>query len=39
MQGKTYAFLKDNGSKKQGRGLLGLLLVAFFAVFMGENVF
>ncbi len=39
MQGKTPAFLKDNGSKKQGRGLLGLLLVAFFAVFMGENVF
>ena len=39
MQGKTSAFLKDNGSKKQGRGLLGLLLVAFFAVFMGENVF
>ena len=38
MQGKTPAFLKDNGSKKQGRGLLGLLLVAFFAVFMGGRV-
>lgn len=38
MQGKTPAFLKDNGSKKQGRGLQGLFLMAFLALFLNGNV-
>lgn len=33
MQGKTPAFLKDNGYKKQGRGVWGLVLLAVFGVF------
>ena len=33
MQGKTPAFLKDNGSKKQGRGVFGLVFLAIFGVF------
>ena len=35
VEGKTPTFLKDNGNKKQGRGVLGLMLLAFFAVFFG----
>ena len=35
VEGKTPTFLKDNGSKKQGRGLLGLFLMAVLTVFIG----
>ena len=38
MQGKTPAFLKDNGSKKQVRGMISMFLIAFFAVFLNGRV-
>ncbi len=37
VEGKTPTFLNDNGNKKQGRGVLGLVLMAVFAVFLNET--
>ena len=37
MEGKTPTFLNGNGGKKLGRGMFGLLLVAFFAFFLNEK--
>ena len=34
---ETSPIFVENGCRKQGRGLLGLLLMAFFAVFLNEN--
>ena len=34
MEDKTPTFLNGNGGKRQGRGLFGLLLMAFFALFL-----
>lgn len=35
VEGKTPALLVNNGCRKQGRGVLGLMLLAVFAVFFG----
>ena len=38
VEGKTPTFLGDGHCKKQGRGLLGLLLMAFVAIFLCGDV-